>query len=199
MGGILSTPAPASVVETEGSDESSSNAQESDPTAEADMRERLIMSGVNRRKVAKRTMSQPETSNALPEEEEHLQSVKKQNVQRESTIVASMPLPEDKEEGVGMLSPLVAASPHAATYPLNASLGSAWSYSTSDWKETRTSARKTQIPKETSLVVETYHSRRKRIQKLRGERTRKMTSWTIQKRRRRRIQMRKRKIYRGER
>jgi hypothetical protein len=105
MGGRLTTPAqaPVAAVETEVSDESTSNdAQEPDPTEQAEMRERR-MSGVNRRKVAKRTMPQPETSNALPEEEEQLSSAKKQKVQRESTKVASMPLPEEKEEGVAVV------------------------------------------------------------------------------------------------
>jgi hypothetical protein len=48
---------------------------------------------------------------------------------------------EDAKEDADMVSSSVALSPQAATYPLDAPMGSAWSLSMDDWKETRTSSR----------------------------------------------------------
>jgi hypothetical protein len=86
---------PVVVEQANGSDDGTSNAQE----RVAEMRERR-MSGVMRRKVAKRTMP-------MPDEEEHLPKAKKQKCQRALTTLIS----EKKEECVTMPLPRVEASP----------------------------------------------------------------------------------------
>jgi hypothetical protein len=82
-------------------------------------------------------------------EEEELE-----NTEKEKAEDSDAEAEEYTEENDERVAQSVADSPLAA-YPLDASLGSAWSYSTSDWKETRTSARlrKTQSPKGSPAVA----------------------------------------------